>query len=228
LKNSAPVVDGHSLLGHPWDPIAPAVSANVPIMIGSTKDEMTSLLMADPKYGKLTSEELIQRVGFMLKTRDANKIVDFYRRLHPTHTPTDLLVDITTANYMTIGSIQPADRKLVQGKAPVYVYMVTWETPVLGGVMRSPHGVDLPLVFENTDIAKGLLGDGPVPQQLATQMSKAFAAFARSGNPNFAGLPNWPVYTADARATLHFDVPAAVVNDPNKEERVFWASLGGA
>ncbi|MDB6062533.1 MAG: hypothetical protein JWM78_2636 [Verrucomicrobiaceae bacterium] len=221
----SPLVDGRSLLTQPWDPIAPAGSANVPILIGSTKDEMTSLLMADPKYGTMTNEELLQRVGFMLETKDANKIVDFYRKLYPQHTPTDLLVDITTSTYMTVGSIQLAERKFAQSKAPVYLYMVTWETPVLGGMMRSPHGIDLPLVFDNTDIAKGLLGDGPAPQKMSELMSKSFVAFARTGNPNHAGLPQWPAFSTETRATLHFDVNPTVVNDPNKAERLFWASL---
>jgi para-nitrobenzyl esterase len=220
----SPVVDGHSLLTNPWEPVAPAGSAAVPIMIGSTKDEMTSLLMADPRYGSLTDVELAQRIGFMLQTKDPGKIIDFYRHLHPTHSPTDLLVDITTSHYMTIDSIHLAERKFAQGKAPAYLYMVTWETPVLGGKMRSPHGVDLPLVFANTDIAVGLLGDGPKARQMSDLMSRTFVAFARSGNPNHSGLPNWPAYS-DARATLHFDLPPSVVNDPNKEERLFWASV---
>jgi para-nitrobenzyl esterase len=220
----SPVTDGHSLLTNPWDPVAPSVSATIPIMIGSTKDEMTSLLLADPRYGRLTEAELAQRVGFMLQTKDAAKIIDFYHRLHPTHTPTDLLVDITTSHSMTIDSIRLAERKFAQAKGPAYLYMVTWETPVLGGKMRSPHGVDLPLVFDNTDIAVGLLGDGPKARQMSDLMSRTFVAFARSGNPNHSGLPDWPAYS-DARATLHFDVPPAVVKDPNKEERLFWASV---
>jgi para-nitrobenzyl esterase len=221
----SPVVDGHTLLTHPWDPVAPDVSASVPILIGSTKDEMTSLLMSDPKYGTLTDAELRARVGFMSAGKDANKLIEFYRGLHPNHTPTDLLVDVVTSQYVTIASMQLAERKFAQGKAPVYLYMVTWETPVLGGKMRSPHGVDLPLVFANTDIAVGLLGDGPEARQMSELMSKAFVAFARKGDPNNAGLPKWPAYSTDTRATLHFDVPPTVVNDPNKDERLFWASI---
>ena len=219
----SPVVDGRSLPAHPWDPVAPATSASVPIMVGSTKDEMTSLLMSDPKYGTLTDAELRQRVAFMIPGRATDDIIGLYRRLHPTHTPTDLLVDIVTSQYATMGSIQLAERKFAQGKAPVYLYMVTWETPVLGGKMRSPHGIDLPLVFVNTDIAAALLGPGPQPLQISALMSKAFVAFARNGDPNVAGAPQWPAFSPDSRATMHFDVPPSVINDPNKEERLFWA-----
>jgi para-nitrobenzyl esterase len=219
-----PVVDGYSLPTQPWDPVAPAVSATVPILIGSTKDEMTSLLMSDPKYGTLTELELKQRVAFMAQGKDPDKVIDCYRRLHPNHTPTDLLVDIVTSQYMTTASVQLAERKFAQGKAPVYLYMVTWETPVLDGRMRSPHGIDLTLVFANTDIAVGLLGDGPEPRELSALMSKAFVAFARNGNPNHAGLPQWPAYSPDSRATMHFNIPPMVVNDPNKEERLLWTA----
>jgi para-nitrobenzyl esterase len=178
--------------------------------------------MSDPKYGTMTDAELKQRVAFMTSGKDPDQLIAFYRRLHPNRAPTDLLVDIITSQFATIGSIQLAERKCAQGKAPVYLYMVTWETPVLGGKMRSPHGVDLPLVFANTDIAVGLLGDGPEARQMSTLMSKTFIAFARTGNPNHAGLPTWPAYSPERRATFHFDIPPTVVNDPNKEERLFW------
>jgi para-nitrobenzyl esterase len=220
----SPVVDGHSLPTQPWDPVAPAVSATVPIIVGSTKDEMTSLLMADPKYGTLTDAELRQRLPFMAPGKDPASVIDLYRKLHPDHTPTDLLVDVVTSQFTTIPSMHIAERKFAQGKAPAYLYMVTWETPVLGGKMRSPHGIDLTFVFDNTDIAAGLLGTGPQPQQMAKLMSQAFVAFARTGNPNHAGLPDWPAYSPAQRASLHFNVPPAVVNDSNKEERLFWTS----
>jgi hypothetical protein len=46
------------------------------------------------------------------------------------------------------------------------------------------------------------------------QISTAWVNFARTGNPNHNGLPRWPAYTADMRATMYFDTPCEVRNDP--------------
>jgi len=51
------------------------------------------------------------------------------------------------------------------------------------------------------------------PEALARQMSDAWLAFARTGNPN------WPPYTPGRRATMLFDVESRVVDDPNAEVR---------
>jgi para-nitrobenzyl esterase len=56
-------------------------------------------------------------------------------------------------------------------------------------------------------------------------MSGAWAAFARTGNPNHKGLPNWPVFKTDQRATMVFDNQCKVVNDPHGEERMALASI---
>jgi para-nitrobenzyl esterase len=60
----------------------------------------------------------------------------------------------------------------------------------------------------------------PESDPLSRQISGAWAAFARSGNPNHAGLPEWPAYTLAERATMVFDLgKSRVVNDPDGEER---------
>ena len=104
------------------------------------------------------------------------------------------------------------------------MYLVNWKTPVLGGALRSLHGVDMPLIFDNVEIARGLLGPGPGPQQMADMMSRAFAAFARTGNPEHVGIPKWPAYSLKNRETLIFDVPPSLANDPQKKERELWSA----
>jgi para-nitrobenzyl esterase len=51
-------------------------------------------------------------------------------------------------------------------------------------------------------------------------MSAAFAAFARTGNPNHADLPTWPAFNARAYPTMIFGNDCTVKNDPNREERL--------
>ncbi len=53
----APVVDGVVLPADPFTPAAPAISADVSVMIGSNKDEMTLFNAAEPRFGKLNEAE---------------------------------------------------------------------------------------------------------------------------------------------------------------------------
>src|SRR3546814_16572870 len=78
--------------------------------------------------------------------------------------------------------------------APVYMYKINWNSPVLAGKLRSPHAVALPFVFDNVDVSAGLVGAGESQDKMAKLMSKTFDAFARSGNPKIEGVPHWPTY----------------------------------
>ena len=113
-----------------------------------------------------------------------------------------------------MNSIKLAERKFHQGKAPVYMYLFAWRSPALGGKMGAPHTVEIPFVFDNTDIPKVMTTGSPAEKELAAKTSEAWIQFARSGNPNHKGLPNWPAYTTKDRATMVFDNTCKVVNDP--------------
>jgi para-nitrobenzyl esterase len=126
---------------------------------------------------------------------------------------------------MRMGSITLAERKFEQGKAPVYLYLFAWRSPALGGKLGSPHTVEIPFVFDNTHIPKVMTTGGPEVKELAARVSEAWIQFARSGNPNHEGLPEWPAYTTRERATMLFDNTCQVVNDLGSEERKLWQSL---
>src|SRR3546814_13453278 len=103
-----------------------------------------------------------------------------------------LWTSIITDQMFTNSSITLAERKFAQHAAPVYMYKINWNSPVLDGKLRSPHAVELPFVFDNVDVSAGLVGAGESQDKMAKLMSKTFAAFARSGNPNIEGVPHWP------------------------------------
>ena len=104
-------------------------------------------------------------------------------------------------------------RKAAQGAAPAYMYLLEWETTAARGKLRAPHAVEIPLVFDNVDKALSFMGRDN-PQSLAEQMSEAWLAFARTGNPSTAALPDWPTYDTDRRATMVFNHESRVVEDP--------------
>jgi para-nitrobenzyl esterase len=209
----APCVDGLALPRDPFHPDAPAISAAVPVMIGTNKDEATLFLLADPRFGDLTEADLEKRAARTVGDK-APALIAALRGVFPDYSPSHLTAAVQTANMMWLGSIALAERKAARGAAPVFMYLLTWETPVAHGKLKCPHALEIPLVFDNVESARNFVGRGDDPQVLAEQMSGAWLAFARAGDPNAPGLPRWPAYDAATRATMVFNLESRVENDP--------------
>jgi para-nitrobenzyl esterase len=218
----APVVDGDYLPANPFDPVAAPSAANVPLMIGTNKDEAALFLAGDPRRRRLEESELLERLKPMLGDR-MEEILGVYRKNRPNDTPWELLIGVSSERTR-LGSIQLAERKAAGGPAPVYMYLFTWESDFLGGLFKSSHAMEIPFVFDHPEVAP-MTGTRPDRQQLAESMSRAWTAFARNGDPNCPGLPQWPTYSASTRATMIFDVPCRVENDPRREERLVWGGV---
>jgi para-nitrobenzyl esterase len=217
-----PVVDGRSLPRQPFDPDAPAQSANIPMLIGTNGTESSLLLgMGDASLFSLDDATMRAKLKTYLHLTDDAKLDDLiaiYKKDRPGATPSDLYFAITTDRMMRMNAIAQAERKIAQGAAPAYMYIFNWRTPILDGRLRSPHGIELAFVFDNTDKTTSLNGSAPDVAPLAAKVSAAWAAFARTGNPSTPGLP-WPAYDTKNRATMVFNDDCKVVDDPGKEER---------
>jgi para-nitrobenzyl esterase len=70
-----------------------------------------------------------------------------------------------------------------------------------------------------------MVGRGDQPRALAEQMSSAWLAFARTGNPNNKSSPQWAPFRLPERTTMVFDVKSRTVNDFRGDERQLLASL---
>jgi len=221
--NAAPVVDGKSLPRNVFDPTATDISANVPLLIGSTETEVTWNVNTD-YTAPADDAALRERIRKTLRSADEaqiDKVIAIYRKDRPKASNLDLaLILETDASPFRSGTDTQAERKAALGKAPVYAYRFQWYSPVSGGRLRAMHCMDIPFVFENVDISKSVVGDGPDRYALADKMSSAWVAFARSGNPNHNGLPKWDPFTSDKRATMIFNTECRAVNDPYREERL--------
>jgi para-nitrobenzyl esterase len=221
-----PVVDGRTLPVNPFDPTAPAISADVPLMIGSTETEVT--WSTTTNYDPLDDAALQTRVRDSLKLDDAtaSKLIAVYKKGRPKAGNLDLFLILSTdvSNFRT-GTDTEAERKSQLGQAPAYKYYFQWYSPVREGKPRSFHTLDIPFVFQNVDICASMTGAGADRQPLSDKMSAAWASFARIGNPNHKGIPKWlPFNTAD-RSTMIFNNECRAVNDPYKEERLARAEL---
>lgn len=222
-RTLAPVVDGRSLPSHPFDPKATEVSSGVPLIIGTNKDEATLFMAFDPSFGKMTAEDARKRFDAQLGDKSAAAF-EMYGKGRPADPPTYWVTSMTTDMGTWINSIRLAERKAAQAAAPVFMYRLDWESPVANGALRSPHGLDVGLVFDHasTTDSQAMLGSGPEPARLAQLLSQAWISFARSGDPAQKGLA-WPRYDAAARKTMIFDLPSHVVADPDGQLREFWS-----
>jgi para-nitrobenzyl esterase len=215
----SPTVDGKILPQHPFDPNASAVSADVPVMIGCTRTEMTLFSTNDAAAFSLNDDQMRGRVKDLLGSQ-APGIVDLYKQLNPAASPSDIYFLIASDYRYGAPTMKIAERRAALGKGPVYLYYFTWETPVQGGRLKSPHTMEIPFAFDNVKISARMTGGGADAMALADKVSNAWIAFARSGNPNTPKLPNWPAFNAKDRATMVIDNVSRVVNDPLREQRI--------
>jgi len=211
-----PTVDGQILPQHPFDPAAPAISANIPMLIGTTLNEFTSGIN-NPNADAMTDAELAERVKAMYGER-STQIIAAYRKANPKSKPFDLLSFISTVSTRQNAVLQ-AELKAAQNAAPAYLYLFTWQTPVLDSRPRAFHCAELAFVFDNVDRCVNMTGGGADARTLAARVSEAWIAFARKGDPNHPGLPKWPAFTADKGSTMIFDNKCEVKNDPDGPER---------
>jgi len=207
-----PVVDGRSLPTHPFDPGAPAVSATVPMIIGTTHDEGTLSGLAHTDLFSLDEVSLPAAVR-KLGVPEAN-IEPLIHAYGASGTPSDIFFAIARDADIRKDAITQAERKAALGRAPVYMYL--FDRPIPGSRYKAGHTTEVPFVFDNPDLAPGIRGVPKNPQdyELARNMSSAWAAFAHSGNPNHAGIPQWRPYDTKQRATLVFDYQCKSENDP--------------
>jgi para-nitrobenzyl esterase len=167
----SPLVDGRSLPRHPFDPDAPQISRDIPLMIGTCKDEGTLFMAADPLFGHMTQEQASARFNAMLGEKGPAAF-DLYKSLRPDVAPTYWVAAMSTGMGTWMNSIRLAERKVAQHGAPVYMFRLDWMPPFLDGVLRTPHGTDVPLVFDTVPARRLVLGTGPEPTQIAAVMSQ--------------------------------------------------------
>ena len=215
-----PTMDGTTIPAHIFDPVATAISIDVPLMIGSTETEVT--WNTRQQYDPLDDAELGARVKQTARTTDAGAaaIVAAYRKNRPRASNLDLyLIFASDVSNFRTGTDTEAERKAAQGKGNVYKYYFQWYSPVRDGRLRSMHTMDIPFVFENTDVARALLGDGKEKYALADRMSAAWVQFARTGNPSHKGLPQWTPFENTKRSTMILNNECRLEQNPFHEER---------
>ena len=215
---------GPSLPRDPFWPDAPSISADVPVLLGTVETEVT--FFPNTQMDPIDDAVLLARVKQAARTDDAQAkhLIDLYRQGRPGVSNIDLALILESDTRFRPGVVAEAELKAAQ-KAPVYMYYFTWRSPVRDGKLKTFHTLEIPFVTDNVDNATSMTGMGQDRYALADKMSAAWAAFARTGNPNHKGLPAWPKFNPTQRATMIFNNECQVVNDPNGVERKALAAL---
>jgi para-nitrobenzyl esterase len=221
-----PVVDGRSLPQNPFDPTAPASSSQVPLLLGTANEDSridaglrAPLMFSLDKLDESSMSADLKGLG--LKSTDAESLIRSYRSRRPGASPADLFSAIASDLEYRRDAILMAERKVALGTAPAYMYLFAWKSPAFRGKYGSAHAFCTPFVFDNVDMAPGLWGQTPDPRryELASRVSKAWAKFARTGNPSHSSLPDWKPYAVHNRSTMVLNYSCELVADPRAEDR---------
>ena len=226
-----PVVDGVTLPNHPFDPTAPAISRDKPLIVGWNEDEYNFFAW----QRRDTSGYGVDLDGLRAKLEprfgaDTARIVDTYRKSRPTATPTDIFVDVQSVTMMGVGSIEIAQKKAVQGGAPVYLYNFGYKSeskvPGTDYPMGTPHAADIAFKFDNVASPNPFSGNRAERLVAAHNFAELWTTFARTGRPAAVGQPAWPAYDLTRRPTMRIDTTCEVIDDRHRLERELWISLG--
>ncbi len=221
-----PIVDGASLPQHPFLPHAPLLSSQVPMMIGTARDETALFLGNEPAYADLADADLLDQSARFFPAGQAQGAIDAWRAMFPDFSNGKLFARLTTDRSYFLDATLQAESKAALGRAPAYLYTIDWQTTVgaLHGV--TPHGMELPFVFGNLAAWPFMGSITPQVEALRSVMSGAWASFARDGVPDHAGMPRWLPYEPALRATMLFGESVRLESDPFAAERTFMARFG--
>jgi para-nitrobenzyl esterase len=211
-----PSIDDTNIPRHPFDPDAPAQSANVPVMIGFTKDEQTLYNVGNPDWVKTTDKQVLEAAERNVKGK-GKALVDAFKAAYPDYAPNYLLMQVT-GTYRSLSSHHTlASRKSAQA-AGVYAYIFAYDLPPQDFVLKAPHTAEIPYIMDNVANAPLFAGDTADDVAMGKLMSATWVQFAKTGDPNgAAGLPAWPKFDAASRPTMFFSKESKVVQEPFKD-----------
>jgi para-nitrobenzyl esterase len=216
FQSFSPAPDGDFLPGPVREAIGQGSSAGVPLVIGTTRDEMRLFTFMDPSLNALDHAGLVERLLERFGDR-AQLVADRYRAARPSLTAAQLFAAVASDEVFRRPAVDLATRQSVH--APVYTYLFEWETPAFGGSLGSCHGLEIPFVFDNVH-QKGVAlftGDGPDRASLAREMNAAWVRFAHDGDPG------WPRFDTAARTTKIFSTPVSrLESDPGGDLLDLW------
>ncbi|MBN1832580.1 MAG: carboxylesterase/lipase family protein [Deltaproteobacteria bacterium] len=200
-----PVVDGNALSELPMSAIKKGVAKEIPIMSGTSLDELKCMNTMDPDVRDIDDTGLVERLSGMIPAEWVPSIVEVYRQAlnkrEGSVTPAGILGSINTDWMFRIPTIRLLETQRDNG-APAYHYLFVYKSPAMDGLLGAVHGLDNPFLFGSLD--EEFTGSDLGLEDLALKVQDSCAAFVRSGDPSCNSVEKWPVYGKD-RMTMLFD-----------------------
>ena len=196
-----------------------AAARRVPLLLGTTRDEMALFSAFDPKHAAL-DDAALGVIAHRTFGDGADEALSAYRHDRPDASTPQLAVAIATDAAFRLPAIRLAEARAAAG-SDTWLYWFTWPTPAFGGVLGACHGIEIPFVFHNLSQpgVEMFLGHGPERHALADAVADTWLAFARHGS-----CP-WPTYEPARRTVLRIDVERELITDPEAATRQAWDGL---
>ncbi len=213
--NFSPVIGTDALPNHPFDPVAPACSADVPIIVSTTLEDaalsLTNFTLTEDGLTALFNQRWPGK---------GRELVSLYRRYDPIATPFLIQAQAFTDSGARRSAFTQAARKAALGAAPAYVYQWNWRTPAYDGQFGAVHGIDVSASFHS--YRDGFFAGSSAGKRMADRLASTFSAFAKTGEPNNSHIPPWKPYSDTQRAVMLFDNDTRQEINPRAEIRAWW------
>ncbi len=210
--NWGPSVDGDLLPYQMFSDEAFALSKDIPLLIGTVKNEFMASMQAG--LGE-ASQEAVEAYIREQRGDQAEAYIRAVKEAYPRDERPSDLIDIDL--LFRPGAVYQANTKsALPGGAEVFMYLFAWQSPVMDGKYKAIHCMELPFVFDNIERCENMTGGGRQAHILAEKVSQAWINFARYGDPNHEGLPGWEPYTAENGTTMIFDNHCHIVHHHDK------------
>lgn len=187
-----------------------AAGRGIPMIIGTTREEMFGLLAADAALLPPSPQAIANRFTGLAGAADA---ITLYRRRRAGGSDLELLGDLMTDHLFLFPSLALADA-LGDAGGTAWVYQFDWAPR--GSALHACHGIDLPGLFGNLAVWQHspMLADADANELdgVSDALRAAWSEFAHTNDPDAPGLP-WPPYRRDTRMTMRFDRALGPVGD---------------
>ena len=207
----------------PVEPVGekyPEQAKNIPLLIGTNLTEWETMPFLTSNNSKIVNKDTLSNAEINKKMKEkygdrAEAIAKEFKKAYPERKAVDALYVDSLLRKQTLKTTR---LKSDQNGAPVYSYIFAWDNSMANGMALSFHTAEIPFVFYNIDKIGSNLGEREkAAYELARKISQAWINFARTGNPNVEGLPNWTPYNRKDGTVMIFNDKSEIKHKHDEE-----------